>query len=79
MTGKTTYTEKTIRDFLHILAQDTPLPAGGSKAALGSALAASFGIFLSRLTLRHEKHPNRRKFFKSFRLTLDYYPENALS
>ncbi len=50
MTGKTTYTEETIRDFLHILAQDAPLPAGGIIAALGGSLAASFGIFLSRLT-----------------------------
>ncbi|MBW1888240.1 MAG: cyclodeaminase/cyclohydrolase family protein [Deltaproteobacteria bacterium] len=64
MTGKSTYTEETIRDFLHILAQDTPLPAGGSIAALGGALAASFGIFLARLTLRHEKNPDRRTCFQ---------------
>ncbi len=59
-----TYREETIREFLHILAQNTPLPAGGSIAALGGAIAASFGIFLSRVSLRHEARSSQRKCFQ---------------
>ena len=58
---KTTYGEETIRESLDILAKDTPLPAGGSLAALGYALSVSFGVFLARLTLCTEKNSDIRK------------------
>lgn len=65
------YCEKTIREFLHILAQDTPLPAGGSLAALGCALSASFGVFLARLTLRTEKNSDMRKSLQALPQSLE--------
>ncbi len=53
---KATYGEETIRESLDILAQDTHFPAGGSLAALGSALSVSFGVFLARLNCCMEIH-----------------------
>lgn len=65
------FRNRTIDDFMEILARDEPpLPGAGSATALSGAIAASLGIFVTRLTLRHEKDPG---LIKDFRVILERF------
>lgn len=53
--------DKSVADFVDVLASDSPMPGGGGVAALAGALGAGLGLMVCNLTKGKEKFKNEQE------------------
>jgi len=70
--------QRSVEDFVAVLASDSPAPGGGTIAALTGSFAAGLGAMVCRLTIGNDKYPEAQAILPEILQFLDVAREKFL-